>query len=144
MGDKISKLIEMRKKPIVGKLIFNLLKLYGMEVPLPVKIGQNVEFVHSGIGVVLHPTTVIEDNVKIFHGVTIGRADVYNTGQKTKMKGIIIGEGAIIGAGAKILGKSGYLTVGKNTIIGANSVLLKSTGDNEIWAGNPAKKIKDR
>ncbi|MFQ7842579.1 MAG: acyltransferase, partial [Thomasclavelia spiroformis] len=54
-----------------------------------------------------------------------------------------IKEGAILCAGAKILGK-GQLTVGRNTIIAANAVLLSSTGDNEVWAGIPAKKIKDR
>lgn len=43
--------------------------------------------------------------------------------------------------GAKVLCKEGVLTVGKNTIIGANAVLLESTGDNEIWVGIPAKKI---
>lgn len=144
MGQKIESLINLRTKPYIGRIAFNLLKLYGMEIPPEVKIGKNVQFLHSGYGVVLHPTTTIEDNVKIFHGVTIGRSDVYNSGQQTKMRGVIVGEGSIIGAGAKILGKSGYLKIGKNTIIGANSVLLSSTGDNEIWAGNPARKIKDR
>lgn len=144
MGSKLGAIIKLRTKPVIGKVVFNLLKLYGMEIPPQVKIGENVDFLHSGYGVVIHPTTVIEDNVRIFHNVTIGRADVYNNGKQTKMKGVIIGEGAIIGAGAAILGKDGYLKVGKNTIVGANAVLLCSTGENEVWAGNPAKKVKDR
>lgn len=51
-----------------------------------------------------------------------------------------IKKGACICAGAKILGKD-EIVVGQNTIIGANSVLLQSTGDNETWVGIPAKKI---
>lgn len=58
------------------------------------------------------------------------------------MKKIIISDGAILCAGAKILSKEDTLIVGKNTIIGANSVLLNSTGDNEVWVGIPAKRIK--
>lgn len=54
---------------------------------------------------------------------------------------IVLKENCVIGAGAKILIKSGDLIVGKNSVIGANSVLTKSTGDNEIWAGVPAKLI---
>ena len=42
---------------------------------------------------------------------------------------------------AKILFGEDKLIVGKGTIVGANSVLTKSTGENEIWAGVPAKRI---
>lgn len=44
-------------------------------------------------------------------------------------------------AGSKILAKDN-LVVGKNTIIAANSVLLKSTGENEVWGGIPARRLK--
>lgn len=37
-----------------------------------------------------------------------------------------------------------HITIGKGTVIGANAVLTCSTGENEIWAGNPAKMIKKR
>lgn len=53
---------------------------------------------------------------------------------------IDIQDDVIICAGAKILCKD-KLCIGKGTIIAANSVLLKSTGENEIWAGVPAKCI---
>ena len=52
--------------------------------------------------------------------------------------------GAILCTGARIIGKKGILVVGENTIIGANAVLTCSTGNNEVWAGIPARKIKDR
>jgi serine O-acetyltransferase len=81
------------------------------------------------------------DNVKLLHQVTIGRADSYLKGEFSKMDKIVVKEGAIICVDAKILCKESVLTVGENTIIRANAVLTKSTGDNEIWSGIPAIKI---
>lgn len=52
-----------------------------------------------------------------------------------------IGEGAFIGTGTII---SGEIKIGKGAIIGAGSVLTHSVPDYEIWAGNPARKIKTR
>ena len=57
--------------------------------------------------------------------------------------GVIIRENAILGAGCKVLFQ-GDLVVGRGTVIGANSVLLCSTGENEIWAGIPAKCVGKR
>jgi len=54
---------------------------------------------------------------------------------------IRIGMGAWIGASAIILKG---VVVGKGSIVGAGSVVTKSVGDNEIWAGNPARLIKRR
>ena len=85
----------------------------------------------------------IGNNVKIYQNVTLGRADIWQDSSKSKFKSIHIGDGAIICAGAKVICKKGTLRVGKNTIIGANAVLTCSTGDNEIWAGIPAKKITE-
>ena len=86
----------------------------------------------------IHPHTIIDDNVRIYHNVTVGRADVHI--KSLDMKGFHLKKGAILGAGSKVLNTKGILTVGENTIIAANPVLLNSTGDNEIWAGIPAKK----
>lgn len=56
---------------------------------------------------------------------------------------IDIQDDVILCAGCKVLSK-GKLTIGKGTIIGANAVLTQSTGENEIWAGIPAKRIGKR
>lgn len=88
---------------------------------------------------------MIEKNVTIFHQVTCGRGDMYNifpNAPKSEFKGIVLKEGCVLCVGAKIICNRGKLIVGKNTIVAANSVLTKSTGDNEIWAGIPAKLIK--
>lgn len=97
---------------------------------------------HGGIGVVIHPKTVIGRNVKIYQQVTIGRGDIWNATPGKEFKGVTICDDVIICAGAKII-TSGELIIGKGCIIGANAVLSKSTGENEIWAGVPAIKIRD-
>ena len=140
----VNNLLKLRKVPFLKKLSYYLLKIIGVEIPLSVKIGKNVEFPHWSYGLVIHPNTTIEDNVKIYQGVTLGRADIYRHHSKSKFEGILIKRGAIICAGAKVLCKKGVLIVGENTVIGANSVLFESTGDNEVWGGIPARKIGER
>ena len=141
---KVEQWIKFRKGKFLSKIISHILIRKGIDIPPEVQIGENVKFPHNSIGTVIHNNTIIEDNVKIYQNVTIGRADIYKKATSSKMKSIIIKENAIICAGAKVLCKEGILTIGKNSIVAANAVLLNSIGDNEIWAGIPAKKIKNR
>lgn len=85
----------------------------------------------------------IEDNVRIYQNVTLGRADVYKSEKDSpsEFKGFLLKEGACICAGAKLICKKGTLVIGKNAVVGANAVLLNSIGDNEIWGGVPARFI---
>ena len=71
--------------------------------------------------------------------MTIGKQRPWD--ESMKEGGVYISDEAILCAGAKILFGEEALIVGKGTIVGANSVLTKSTGENEIWAGVPAKRI---
>lgn len=74
------------------------------------------------MGVVIHPSTKIGRNVKIYQQVTIGRADIWNNKPAPDFKGVSIGDNVIICAGAKII-TSTQITIGEGTIIGANAVL---------------------
>lgn len=94
------------------------------------KVGTNVQFCYNCWGNVIYEQTVIEDNVRIYQNVTIGQVNSYTLNPAS----FTIGKGAILCAGAKIIGKKN-LVVGKNTIIASNAVLFCSTGDNEIWGG---------
>lgn len=125
------------------KVFFILLKLLGIELPPDVQVGKGVIFPHLGGGIVIHPRCIIGDGVTIFQGVTVGRANPWKKSVTIRMGTIHIGENAYICAGAKILCAEKDLYVGKNTVIAANAVLTKSTGDNEIWGGIPAVKLKD-
>ncbi|PWH12470.1 MAG: hypothetical protein DDG60_13185 [Anaerolineae bacterium] len=138
------RLVYARQSRFFGHLAYFLLKLLGVEIPLSVKIGPDFRLHHGGVGVVIHPKTVIGAGVGVYPGVTLGRADVYRPAGQSQFQGIVVEDGVILGAGAKVLCDSGILRVGRGTVVGANAVLLCSTGENEIWAGIPAKKVGQR
>jgi serine O-acetyltransferase len=64
--------------------------------------------------------------------------------ERSRFEKIVIEDDVVLAPGAKVLCKEGVLKVGKGTVVGANAVLLQSTGDGEIWAGVPAKCIGKR
>jgi serine O-acetyltransferase len=142
--DIYTTLVYARKIPGIGRAAYYLLKLLGIEIPVSVKIGDDLEIAHGGFGLVVHPWTEIGDRVKIYPGVSMGRADIHKPIEQSHFEGILIADDVILSPGAKILGKEGKLIVGRGTVVGANAVLLRSTGENEIWAGIPALCIGKR
>ncbi len=142
--DAYTSLVYARRSRLFGRLAYFLLKLLGAEIPRPVRIGRDFLLVHGGFGVVIHPQTVIGDRVRVYPGVTLGRADVQRPAEQSAFKGLAVGDDVILSSGAKVLCKEGLLTVGRGTIVGANAVLLESTGEDEIWAGIPARCVGKR
>lgn len=142
--DLYTRLVYARKNPIWGKCAYLILKLLGSEIPRSVPVGSNFILEHGGHGVVIHSKTRIGNNVHVYQGVTLGRADIHIPAEQSKFEGIVIEENVILSPGCKVLCKEGILTVGKGTVVGANAVLLQSTGKNEIWAGMPARCIGKR
>jgi serine O-acetyltransferase len=132
------------KTPGAGRLAYLALKLLGLEIPRSVVLGKDLEIAHGGFGLVVHPRTVIGDGVKLYPGVTIGRADIHLPSNESNFEGIVIEDGVILSAGSKVLCKEGVLRVRRGTIVGANAVLLCSTDQNEIWVGVPARCIGNR
>ncbi len=139
--DLYSRLVYARKAPFLGSFAYYLLKLLGVELPRSVVVGTDLELAHGGFGVVVHSSSKIGNRVKIYPGVTLGRADIYRPAEQSHFQGIVVEDDAILCPGAKILCKEGVLHVGKGSVIGANAVLLESTGENEIWAGIPARRV---
>ncbi|RPI78190.1 MAG: hypothetical protein EHM41_26050 [Chloroflexi bacterium] len=137
-------LLYARNHPVFGKLAYFALKVLGVEVPRSVGIGKDCLLEHGGFGVVIHSKAVIGDRVKIYPNVTVGRADIYKPIEESRFEGIVVEDDVILCPGARILCKEGVLRVGKGTVVGANAVLLNSTGEGEIWAGIPAKKVGER
>lgn len=60
------------------------------------------------------------------------------------MTRVELGDDVVIFPGAKILGGHGIMRVGQGTVIAANAVLTRSTGDWEVWGGIPTRKIAVR
>jgi serine O-acetyltransferase len=142
--DFYTRLVYARKLPIIGKLFYYLLKLLGSEIPLSVEIGKGFLLEHGGHGVVIHSKSKIGDRVHVYQGVTLGRADIYQPMSQSRFEGILIEDDVILCPGCKVLCKEDILKVGAGTVIGANAVLLESTGEYEIWAGSPARRVGER
>jgi len=94
------------------------------------KIGRGI-FLDHATGFVVGETAVIEDDVSILHGVTLG-----GTGKENEDRHPKIRRGVLIGAGAKILGN---IEVGHCARIAAGSVVVKPVPHNVTVAGVPAK-----
>ncbi len=142
--DLYTQLVYARRIPLVGGLAYYALKLLGIEIPRSVPVGPGFELAHGGFGVVIHSNSIIGTRVKVYPGVTLGRADIYRPASQSRFEGIIIEDDAILCPGAKILCKEGLLRVGRGSVVGANAVLLESTGEDEIWAGIPARCVGTR
>lgn len=95
-------------------------------------IGRNF-FIDHGCGIVIGETTIIGDNVTIFHGVTLG--GVGGSGKRHPT----IGDNVLIGSGAKVLGN---IVIGDNSRIGANAVVLKNVDSNSTVVGVPGVRVK--
>jgi serine O-acetyltransferase len=96
------------------------------------KIGRGI-FLDHATGLVVGETAVIEDDVSLLHGVTLG-----GTGNENGDRHPKIGKGVMIGAGAKILGN---IEIGHCARIAAGSVVLKPVPHNVTVAGVPARVI---
>jgi serine O-acetyltransferase len=137
-------LVYARRNRWFGRLAYFLLKLLGAEIPPSVEIGPGFLLHHGGVGVVIHPKTVIGARVGIYPGVTLGRADVHKPASQSAFEGIRVEDDVILGAGSKVLCERGVLRIGRGSVLGANAVLLESTGEDEIWAGIPARRVGRR
>jgi serine O-acetyltransferase len=142
--DIYTRLVYLRNKPLVGRWAYYLLKFLGVEFPRSVRVGDGLILEHGGFGTVIHSRTVIGDRVKIYPGVTVGRADIYLPAEQSAFEGVTIEADVILSPGARVLGKDGTLYVRRGTVVGANAVLLQSTGEWEIWAGVPARCLGKR
>lgn len=94
------------------------------------RMGKGI-FIDHATGLVVGETAVVEDNVSMLHGVTLG-----GTGKAGGDRHPKIRHGVLIGAGAKILGN---IEVGHCSKVAAGSVLLTSIPNNKTVAGVPAR-----
>jgi len=106
--------------------------IFGVDVHPAATIGKGIMFDHA-TGVVVGETAVIEDNVSILQGVTLG-----GTGKESGDRHPKIREGVMIGAGAKVLGN---IEIGMGAKIGAGSVVLEAVPAHTTVAGVPAKVV---
>ena len=105
----------------------------GIEIHPGAKIGRGMVIDH-GMGVVIGETAEIGDNCTIYQGVTLG-----GTGKDLGKRHPTLGNNVMVGAGAKVLGP---FTIGDNTKIAANAVVLEEIPENCTAVGMPAKIVR--
>jgi serine O-acetyltransferase len=106
--------------------------VFGVDINPNTKIGRGV-FIDHGTGVVLGQTAVIDDDVSILQGVTLG-----GTGKERGDRHPKIRRGVLLAAGAKVLGN---IEIGACSRVAAGSVVLKPVAPNTTVAGVPARVV---
>ena len=108
--------------------------LTGIEIHPGATIGRRF-FIDHGMGVVIGETAVIEDDVTLYHGVTLGGTS-WNKGRRHPT----LQSGVVIGAGAKVLGP---ITIGAGARVGSDAVVVKDVPAGATAVGNPARIIEN-
>ena len=105
----------------------------GIEIHPGASIGRRF-FIDHGMGVVIGETAQIGDDCTLYHGVTLGGTS-WNKGKRHPT----LGDGVVIGAGAKVLGP---ITVGAHAKIGSNAVVVKDVPPGATAIGIPARVVE--
>lgn len=131
---RLASFLYRHRIPVIPRFIYMLNRvLFSIALPPSVKVGRNVLFGYSGLGIVVHARCVIGNDVKVSQNVTIG-------GRSGHFPVPIIEDNVEIGAGACILGP---VRIGKGAKIGANAVVLTDVPAGAIAVGVPAKLRED-
>ncbi len=107
--------------------------LTGIEIHPGATIGRGL-FIDHGSGVVIGETAIVGDNCTLYQGVTLG-----GTGKDVGKRHPTLGEGVLVGAGAKLLGN---FTVGDHAKIAAGAVVLGEVPSNSTAVGIPARVVR--
>lgn len=139
---RLARVLHLKKVPFLSKLIWVFMRIiFSCDIPYTANIHRSTKLGHNGLGIVIHPNATIGENSIIMHQVTIGgnhgKVRIHN-GKEFGFP--IIGDNVFIGPGAKIMGP---VFIGNNVIIGANAIVTKDCEANGLYAGIPAKRLKD-
>ncbi len=116
---------------LLGRFVSHVGRMVtGIEIHPGAQIGRRF-FIDHGMGVVIGETSVIGDDVTLYHHVTLGGV-TWSPGKRHPT----VGDGVVVGAGAQILGP---ITVGRDARIGANAVVLKDVPPGATMVGIPAR-----
>jgi serine O-acetyltransferase len=107
-------------------------EVFGVDIHPAARVGKGIMIDHAH-SIVIGETAVVGDNVSMLHSVTLG-----GTGKEDGDRHPKIGDGVLIGAGAKVLGN---IHVGHCSRIAAGSVVLEDVPPNSTVAGVPARVV---
>jgi len=138
---RIANFFYLAKFDLIARIISQATRFFtGIEIHPGATIGKNL-FIDHGMGVVIGETSIIGDNVTIYHAVTLGgiSPSIDSDLQRNEKRHPTIGNDVVIGSGAQIIGP---VTVGKCARIAANAVVVNDVSDDTTMVGVPAKAIK--
>jgi serine O-acetyltransferase len=122
--------------PLMPRLISQFSRFFtGIEIHPGARIGRRF-FIDHGMGVVIGETTEIGDDVLLYQGVTLG-----GTGNEKGKRHPTLGNGVVVGTGAKVLGN---IRIGNNVKVGAGSVVVHPVPDNSTVVGIPGRVVRTR
>jgi serine O-acetyltransferase len=139
---RIANFFAIAKFDLIARMISQFSRfLTGIEIHPKAKIGKNL-FIDHGIGVVIGETSDIGNNVTIYHNVTLGgiSPSINSNEQRNIKRHPTLEDNVVVGSGAQILGP---IIIGKNSLIGSNSVITKNVSEKSVMVGIPAKKVGD-
>ena len=137
---RIANFFSVAKFDLIARIISQFSRfLTGIEIHPGARIGKNL-FIDHGMGVVIGETSEIGDNVTIYHMVTLGgiAPSINSNDQRNIKRHPTIGDEAVIGSGAQVLGP---ISVGRCAKIGANAVVTKDVPEKAVMVGIPAKNV---
>jgi serine O-acetyltransferase len=132
----------LRRVPLVPKMIKVFMYVFfNCILPAETSIGAGTCFHHHGWCVLVHPDVEFGDGCNIYNQVVIGGGHDGPDGPPIR---IIIGNRVNIGAGVKVLCKSGTLRIGDGSTIAANAVVLSDVPPNSLAVGIPARSMPNK
>jgi serine O-acetyltransferase len=132
-GHHITHWLWNHKLRFLARLLSQIVRgLTGIEIHPAAIIGPRF-FIDHGMGVVIGETAEVGADVTLYHGVTLG-----GTSLTKGKRHPTLGDGVVVGTGAKILGA---ITIGSNSRIGANAVVVKSVPPNSVVVGVPGQVV---
>ncbi|MCK5284109.1 MAG: serine O-acetyltransferase [Alphaproteobacteria bacterium] len=133
---RVSHFLWGMKLKALARLWAHLCRFFtGIEIHPGAVIGKNL-FIDHGMGVVIGETSVIGDNVTMYHGVTLGGK---GGSEKPVKRHPTIRDDVIIGSGAQVLGN---IVIAKGAKVGANAVVIGDVPEGCTVVGNPARLVK--
>jgi serine O-acetyltransferase len=129
-GHRLAHRLFVARLFLPARIVSQLVRfLTGIEIHPGATIGRRF-FIDHGMGVVIGETAVVGDDVMLYHGVTLG-----GVSSNREKRHPTLGDRVVVGTGASILGA---VTIGADSVVGAQAVVLSDAPDHSLLTGVPA------
>jgi serine O-acetyltransferase len=133
---KLSHWLYRHRRYVLARMVSQTARfLTGVEIHPGATIGRRL-FIDHGMGIVIGETAEIGDDVLLYQGVTLG-----GTGNEKGKRHPTLGNGVVVGAGAKVLGN---IVLGDCVKVGAGSVVVKNVPPNSTVVGIPGRIVRSK